>query len=544
MLAGSFSHHSLSIIWYLYSTYSAVFFLRVCLISREYPPDTGFGGIATFTRHLAHGLKAAGNDVEVVALAKEGKGVEQQDDCGIPVHRVVPLPIGSDLGWSAFCMPYSRYVMRTSAALYAKFDQLNRNKPFDAVDTPELLAEGFYPAITKCTPLTVRLYTPHSKFIAERLHNVTDTFDHQFVAMVERIAMLSADVITSPSLDLAQYVASDLGIKVEDIDVVYNPIDAQEFSPEGERADLGKEAPTVLFVGRLEARKGIHYLIDAVAQVVAAVPNCHFVIIGDDTQNAAGQKSVLTEIKELLARTGCADSVTFINRVPLADLPKYYRAADVCIVPSLYDNSPYTCLEAMSCGRAVIGTDGGGTKEYIVHGQSGLIVPVKDAQAIAESLIRLLTDDAERNRLAGNARKRVLEVFDRVAIACKTMELYQKAAVKMSERQTTSLYQGEKGNVLHDADETLYQFDIMIRDLILRTSLRKYWADIGKLVIARPRLALAKLILSTLKNLKMGSLGFVKRLELAVRDNERSKLILSAPGKAASETKESSLTHS
>ncbi len=61
--------------------------------------------------------------------------------------------------------------------------------------------------------------------------------------MVERVAMLSADVITSPSLDLAQYVAHDLGVKVEDIDIVYNPIDAAEFSPEGARADFGKVAP-------------------------------------------------------------------------------------------------------------------------------------------------------------------------------------------------------------------------------------------------------------------------------------------------------------
>ncbi len=500
--------------------------MRVCLISREYPPDTGFGGIATFTRHLAHGLKAAGNDVEVVALAKEGNLACEQDDCGIPVHRVVPLSIGSDLGWSAFCMPYSRYVMRTSAALYAKFDELNRIKCFDAVDTPELLAEGFYPAITKCTPLTVRLYTPHSKFIAERLHNVTDTFDHQFVALVERVAMLSADVITSPSLDLAQYVAQDLGVKIEDIDIVYNPIDAAEFSPEGARADFGRVAPTILFVGRLEARKGIHYLIDAIPQIVAAVPDVHVVIIGDDTQNAVGQKSVLTEIKERLNKTGCVDSVTFINRVPLADLPKHYRAADVCVVPSLYDNSPYTCLEAMSCGRAVVGTDGGGTKEYIVHGESGLIVPVKDAQAIAESLIKLLTDDLERNRLSTNARKRVLEVFDRVEIAKKTMVLYEKAAQRMAVRSKTSVYRGDKSNVLCDADLTLYEFDIMIRDLILRTSFRKYWMNIFHLTVRRPRLAAAKLAVSFFQTLGMGSLDFVKRLQMQVRDSERSKLIL------------------
>lgn len=499
--------------------------MRICLISREYPPDTGFGGIATFTRHLAQGLKALGHDVVVVALAKEGKDAELQDDLGIPVHRVVPLPIGANLGWTAFCMPYSRYVMRTSSALFAKFDELNALCPFDAVDTPELLAEGFFPAITKCTPLTIRLYTPHSKFIAEKLHNVTDTFDHQYVAAVERIAMLSADVLTSPSLDLAQFVAGDLGIKVEDIDIVYNPIDASEFSPDGEKAAIGKVGRTVLFVGRLEARKGIHYLIDAIPEVVAAVPDARFVIIGDDTANAAGQKSVLTEVKERLAKTGCADSVTFINRIPLSDLPKHYRAADVCVVPSLYDNSPYTCLEAMSCGRAVIGTDGGGTKEYIVHDQSGLIVPVKDASALASGMIKLLTDENERNRLAENARKRVLAVFDRVEIARKTVGLYEKAAMRFKEVQS-SPYQGMPGNVLFDADEILYQHDTMIRDLILEKSTRKFWSDTFKMAAARPRLAAARIGLSLLRMLGLGSHDFVRRLDLNVKERERARLLL------------------
>lgn len=508
--------------------------MRICLISREYPPDTGFGGIATFTRHLAQGLKSIGHDVVVVALAKEGKDAELQDDLGIPVHRVVPLPIGADLGWTAFCMPYSRYVMRTSSALYAKFDELNAMQRFDAVDTPELLAEGFFPAITKCTPLTIRLYTPHSKFIAEKLHNVTDTFDHQYVAAVERIAMLSADVITSPSLDLAQFVAGDLGIKVEDIDIVYNPIDASEFSPDGESTDIGPKGRTVLFVGRLEARKGIHYLIDAIPQVVAAVPDARFVIIGDDTANAPGQKSVLTEIKERLEKTGCSDSVTFINRIPLADLPKHYRAAAVCVVPSLYDNSPYTCLEAMSCGRAVIGTDGGGTKEYIVHGESGLIVPVKDAGALASGIIKLLSDEKERARIETNARRRVLEVFDRAEIARKTAELYKKAALRFSEVQT-SAYQGAPSDVLLDADEFLYQHDRMIRDLILDSSIRAYWRETMKTAAVRPRLTLVRMALSILKAAGMGSMKFVRRLDLQVREKERERLPLLSQRKPPAE---------
>lgn len=501
--------------------------MRICLISREYPPDTGFGGIATFTRHLAQGLKSIGHDVVVVALAKDGNPCALQNDEGIPVHRVVPLEIGTNLGWSSLCMPYSRYVMRTSAALFAKFQELNEVEPFDAVDTPELLAEGFYPAITKSTPLTIRLYTPHSKFIAERLHNVTDTFDHQFVAMVERIAMLSADVITSPSTDLAQFVANDLGIKLDDIEIVYNPIDAAQFTPDGPQVEYGKPGPTVLFVGRLEARKGIHYLIDAIPQVVAAVPSVHFVIIGDDTQNAAGQKSVLTEIKERLAKTGCEKSVTFIDRIPLAKLPEYYRSADVCVVPSLYDNSPYTCLEAMSCGRAVIGTDGGGTKEYVLHGESGLIVPTKDADAIGRAISGLLVNAAERHRLASNARQRVLEVFDRAKIASRTAELYEKAAIRFEKRAAARVYNGSQQNVLIDADETLYLFDRMIGELVLTTSFRARVRSLFHLSYKRPGLFLAKTGLLFLKTFGLSSLPAVKKFERQIWSKERSKLVLS-----------------
>ncbi|HMP52891.1 MAG TPA: glycogen/starch synthase, partial [Candidatus Melainabacteria bacterium] len=61
--------------------------MRICLISREYPPETGFGGIATFTRHLAHGLKEIGHEVEVVSLCKDDSPDHIQDDDGIIVHR-------------------------------------------------------------------------------------------------------------------------------------------------------------------------------------------------------------------------------------------------------------------------------------------------------------------------------------------------------------------------------------------------------------------------------------------------------------------------
>lgn len=477
--------------------------MRVCLISREYPPETGFGGIATFTKHLAHGLASLGHDVEVVSLAKETARTYTETvvpgGAVLKIHRVLPYEFPSRLHSVNRAMPYSRYLLCTATALWHKFAQLHSEKKFDVVDTPELLAEGIYPAVTRAVPLVIRLYTPHSKFISEKLHNVTATFDHQFVAMTERVAMLSADVLTSPSDDLAEFVSGDLGIKQQSICIVRNPIDTTVFSPEGEVILPREEGKLrVLFVGRLEERKGINYLVEAIPEVVKACPNAHFVIIGDDTNTAEGQTSVLTKLKATLKANKAEQHVTWIDRVPLDSLPSYYRSADVSIVPSVYDNSPYTCLEAMACGRAVIGTSAGGTKEYMVDGQSGLVIPPRDPAAISQALIKLLTDTEERQRLAQGARTRAVEKFDRKEIARQTAELYELARANFRDQQSRNeekfLYQHDYTRATADATVFLDAMDRMFYDLLFQNSYRfrvNHWWTLLK---NRPKLFAAKII--------------------------------------------------
>src|SRR5262249_49252878 len=211
--------------------------------------------------------------------------------------------------------------------------------------------------------------TPHSKFIAGRFHNVIPSFDHQLVAALERLAMLSADVLTAPSEDLREFVARDLNYSIDKIAILHNPIDVEAFSPDGPKTIQYPNKQIVLFVGRLEERKGIHYLVEAIPQVVKTCPDAHFVILGDDTTNSAKGTSVLVQAKRNLKKAGCLDAVTFIDRVPLSQLASYYRSASVCVIPSVYDNSPYTCVESMSCGQAVVATSAGGAKEYMVDGE-------------------------------------------------------------------------------------------------------------------------------------------------------------------------------
>jgi glycosyltransferase involved in cell wall biosynthesis len=466
--------------------------MRICLISREYPPETGFGGIATFTRHLALGLRACGHDVEVVCLAKEE--ARTLNDEGIPVHRVLPYDFKSKLSAVDRCMPYTKYLLTASTALWDKFAQLHADKPFDVVDTPELLAEGFMPAITRAAPLVIRLYTPHSKFIAEKFHNVSASFDHQNVAMMERVAMLQADALTSPSADLAAFVAGDLNYPLDQISIVMNPLDTTVFSPEGEKALPPTEKLRVIFVGRLEERKGISYLVEAIPTVVNQFKNVEFVIIGDDTATAKGGSSVLVQLKESLKKNGCESYVTFIDRVPLAALSNYYRSADISIVPSVYDNSPYTALEAMSCGRPVIGTSGGGTKEYVIDGESGLIIEPRDAGAIAQALVKLLSDEGERKRLAQNARTRAVANFDRKAVAAQTVQIYERAIAHFVATHKRALYRQDYRQATADAALYLDSLNKCLYDLLYQTSIRfriNHWWQILK---ARPGLFVAKAV--------------------------------------------------
>ena len=481
--------------------------LRICIISREYPPDTGFGGIATFANHLAHGLVSLGHHVTIVTLAKDKAKLYTED--GIDVHRVQPYFDQHTLNLIDCAMPYSKYVISTSAALWQKFIELHAKQSFDVVDTPELLAEGFYPAITKVVPLVIRLYTPHSKFIAEGLHNVTPSFDHQFVAMVERIAMVYADAITSPSKDLAQFVANDLCLPLERIKIIYNPIDTDFCSPHGKQSISSEHSGLkVLFVGRLEARKGIYFLIEAWKEVVAIVPNARLYVIGDDTQTAKGQTSVLAELHKYINKHKLESSITFIDRIPLTELPAHYRSADICVVPSLYDNSPYTCLEAMSCGRAVIGTSSGGTAEYIIDGESGVIVPAKDSATLAQAIIKLLQNDPERLRLGNNARTRVLTNFQKREIARQTAQLYKQAIETFVDRQSrkiqSSLFTRGAEEMLTDMEYFAGSFNEMLHQFLFQWSYSYRIKTWYRKLRSRPKLYLSKALLRLIDSLTIG----------------------------------------
>ena len=515
--------------------------MRICLISREYPPDTGWGGIGAYTFQHARSLKEQGHDVEVISLTKEtvnedyAKVIDAEDPLFVPVHRAVWGPLFKELSTVWISLPYSNFALKSCFALWRKFLEVHSVRPFDVVEAPEHLGEALFPALTHLCPLVVRLHTPHSKFMAERYHNINSSFDQELVAILERLPMLEADLLSSPSEDLAAYVAGDTGVNLDKIEIVRNPVDCKIFKPEGEVAIAADGRVTVFFAGRLEERKGIQHLIDAVPAILKEAPNVRFIVVGADTKTGPGKTSVLVALQRKLAQNGCQSAVQFISHVPLNEMAAHYRSADICVVPSLYENAPYTVLEAQACGKPVIGTSAGGSKEYIADNESGLVVPPASAEALAKAIVKLALDQSLRQKMGLEARRRSLEKFDRTIIVGQALASYQLAINRFEQKADLPLYRHDPQKSLVDFVSLICAYHLNLCDLLYRHSISyrtRYWFE---LALKRPRLCGAKVTLQLLNGLTSKMRFTPIKLEVLIqkigaqvaeREAEKDRLLL------------------
>ncbi len=499
--------------------------MRICLISREYPPDTGWGGVGAFNFHMAHSLTRAGHDVEVISLSA-GDSARTSEELGVTVHRVAWKHLLDELNLLLVAAPSSHYVIKTTVALWMRFMELHSQKPFDVVEVPEHLAGGLFHAMTREVPLVVQLHTPHSKFISDCFHGVTPSFDNRLICILERVGILLADQVISPSANLAGFVAEDTGYPFERIRVIKYPVDTDKFKPEGPKALAADGNLTVFFAGRLEERKGIHYLVEAMPAIVQAVPNVRFICVGADTQAAPGGGSMLAWLKKRLDENKCASKVTFIPHIPLTEMANYVRSADVCVVPSLYDNAPFTCIEALACGKPVVATTAGGMGEYAAHNERGIIVPPRSAEALSDAIITLLKDEQKRLQFGKNARAFAESTLNLAYKAEEKIEQYEQARANYKARQADPLYMRGTQRCLRDALEVLCAYEQMMFETLSKQSLAfrvKHWVRFFQ---KRPRLCVANIIVSSYRKVAgkhATAPAFIARLEDAVEAQRKEQ---------------------
>jgi glycosyltransferase involved in cell wall biosynthesis len=247
-------------------------------------------------------------------------------------------------------------------------------------------------------------------------------YDVKGMKWLEKRSIVGADVLNSPSSDMAKHVTEFFNLR-RHIEIIENPIDCTTFKP----GDQLPEKPVkILFLGRLEPRKAPDILAHAIPLVCKEVDNVMFTFLGADCASNTSS-STRTELQLFLSSQGVDRFVEFHEPVPLLELPGWYNSAHIITVPSRYDTSPYVCQEAMSCGKAVIGSTAGGMPEYLDNGNAGMLIPPGDPRALADAIITLVKDPHLRLQLGEKARKRVVERYDRRVIASKMCEQYQKA---------------------------------------------------------------------------------------------------------------------
>lgn len=172
-----------------------------------------------------------------------------------------------------------------------------------------------------------------------------------------------------------------------------------------EEVGIPEESPLAVYVGRLVPRKGVDTVVEAMALLPERVGACLLVVGGEP---GSGESLRLRALAEDL---GVSGRVHFAGSRPPGELRRYYGAADVAVSVPHYEPFGMTPLEAMACGTPVVGSRVGGVQWSVADGETGLLVPPRDPQALAERLLRLLLDGTLRDTMGLAARRRVEGTF-------------------------------------------------------------------------------------------------------------------------------------
>src|SRR3954471_7626618 len=246
-----------------------------------------------------------------------------------------------------------------------------------------------------------------------------------YVRPALRWTLRHAGALTAITEDCRQH-ALRAGAPAEHIRLVFNGTDLRRFSPEdhGSHGDSRFGSNMIFACRQLFPRKGIRFLLEAAAALKPQFPDLKIVLAGDGFERP--------ELVRLASELGISSDVTFLGWVPNADLPQYYRAAAVSVIPSLEEGFGIPAAEAMGCEVAVVASDAGGLPEVVENGVTGLVVPRGDANALAQAIGSLLVDPQRRRRMGQAGRARALRLFDWDRSAEQFEEIYREVASRMS----------------------------------------------------------------------------------------------------------------
>ncbi len=279
--------------------------------------------------------------------------------------------------------------------------------------------------------------TFHALGVVKRRHQGSADTSAPERAEVERSIVARAARIMATCSDEV-FELTRLGADNARLSIVPCGVDLELFGPDGPTEPRDASRRRLLYVGRLVQRKGIGNVISALSRL----PEAELVVAGGPPRERLGEDPEARRLGDLAAELGVAERVDLRGRVERADLPTLIRSADAVVTVPWYEPFGIVPLEAMACGVPVVATAVGGMIDSVVDGRTGIHVPPRDPDRLAEALDSLLAQPALRRRYGAAGVKRARRLYDWRRVAAQATEVY--AAVVAETRRGTVAERGER----------------------------------------------------------------------------------------------------
>jgi glycogen(starch) synthase len=380
-------------------------------ISQEYPPGR-MGGIGRFVHQLALSGAAAGHHIHVLTRGEGHDRVDFED--GVWVHRLIA---SAEVGSPPAGLTVPVQIWANAATMAAALNEIAAKRHITAVCAPIWDCEGIASLIEGRFPVVTSLQTTLRNWLASKNELAgNSTFMKEFgdpMLALEAHVMLESDGIFAISRAIVEEIERGYGIQMRRDRLAVIPLgldDWTELEADPPQA-VPKDSLRLLFVGRLEERKGIDILFEAAKRVLGRYGNVYLDIAGNDQIPGPDGVSWRARFEKDTQADSIRERVIFHGEVTEAQLRGLYNACDILVAPSRFESFGLMLVEGMMFGKPVIGCRAGGMVEVVEEGVTGLLAEPGDVASLEACLVRLIEEAQLRQQFGSAGRARYERSF-------------------------------------------------------------------------------------------------------------------------------------
>ncbi|MBU8881155.1 glycosyltransferase [Bacillus sp. FJAT-29790] len=358
---------------------------KVLVITNMYPTEKhkSFG---IFVKNQVEALKRRGLSVDVAAIQNP------------------------DSGKLNVLKKYSSWFFKTILALMTK------GKSYDVVHAHYVFPSGLLAYFFKKLFGTRLIVTAHGGDIDKMARK-----NKQIYSLTKKI-LQEADQVIAVGQELYDTIVDEFSVPVNRISIINMGVNRDVFKPISKiearkTCDIKTEEIPILYVGNLIKQKGLLELVEAIRLLKKSEPNVRLFLIGPDKD-----QSFKKELFERIQQLNINNEVSYLGVKSQKEISEWMSASEVFVLPSHIEGFGLVALEAMACGTPVVGTNVGGLK-YLLADGAGKIVPVKDAEALSEGILHILTSKENKDMLVKNGEEKA-EENDQEQMLNRVIEVY------------------------------------------------------------------------------------------------------------------------